>query len=90
MAPIAYRGRQEEAAGGYLKSLTPTEELAGFLSIRGMCQREAGQIGNATDSFAAAARLAAGCASYRIMAERLTSEGAARNVIRTKLQQDTR
>jgi hypothetical protein len=49
---------QEEASEGYLKSLTPAEELAVFLSIRRMCQREAGQIGNAVRSFAAAARLA--------------------------------
>ena len=31
----------EEVAEGYLKSLTPPEELAVFLSIRGMCLREA-------------------------------------------------
>ena len=33
----------EEVAEGYLKSLTPPEELAVFLSIRGMCLREAGR-----------------------------------------------
>jgi hypothetical protein len=80
---------QEEAAEGYLKSLTPAEELAAFLSIRAMCQREAGQVDDAAQSFAAAARLAPGCASYRMMAGRLASEEAARNGTRTKLQQDT-
>lgn len=54
----------EEAAEGYLKSLTPPEELAAFLSIRGMCLREAGRKQEATESFAAAVRLAPGCQSY--------------------------
>src|SRR5262249_36928410 len=30
----------EEAAEGYLKSLTPSGEMAVFLSVRGMCLRE--------------------------------------------------
>ena len=58
---------EEEAAEGYLKSLTPSEELAAFLSIRGMCLREGGRISEAADAFAAAARLAPGCRSYRTM-----------------------
>jgi hypothetical protein len=57
----------EEAAEGYLKSLTPAEELAVFLSIRGMCLREAGNIADAADAFAHAARLAPGVSSYRQM-----------------------
>ncbi|HEY5915489.1 MAG TPA: transglutaminase family protein [Verrucomicrobiae bacterium] len=58
---------EEEQAEGYLKSLTPAEELAVFLSIRGMCLREQGRFPEATESFAAAVRLAPGCHSYRKM-----------------------
>lgn len=55
-------------AEGYLKSLTPPQELAVFLSIRGMCWREAGQYEAAASSFRAAARLAPHCRTYRRMA----------------------
>jgi hypothetical protein len=55
----------EEAAEGYLRSLTAPEELAAFLSIRGMCLREQGRLSEAVESFAAAAKLAPGCRSYR-------------------------
>ncbi len=64
----------EEAAEGYLKSLTPTEELAVFLSIRAMCQIEARRSADAAETFAAAARLAPGCASYQRMASSLRSQ----------------
>jgi hypothetical protein len=57
----------EEAAEGYLKSLTPSEELAVFLSIRAMCLREQGRLSETEESFAAAARLAPGCRSYSQM-----------------------
>ena len=57
----------EEAAEGYLKSLAPAEELAVFLSVRGMCLREAGKFPDAAESFAAAVRLAPGCQSYQTM-----------------------
>jgi hypothetical protein len=57
----------EEAAERYLKSLTASEELAVFLSIRGMCLREQGRLSEAVLSFAAAAQLAPGCRSYRQM-----------------------
>jgi hypothetical protein len=63
----------EEAAEGYLKSLSPAEELAVFLSIRGMCQRESDQVDRAIESFAAATRLAPQCAGYRRMMEVLRS-----------------
>ena len=59
--------RAEEVAEGYLKSLTPPEELAVFLSIRGMCLREGGKPLEAAEAFAAAARLAPGCRGYRAM-----------------------
>src|SRR5262245_23420496 len=35
--------KEEEEAEGYLRSLTPEGELAAFLSMRGMCLREAGR-----------------------------------------------
>jgi hypothetical protein len=57
----------EEAAEGYLKSLNPAEELAVFLSIRGMCLRESGRLAEAAESFAAASRLSPGTQSYRQM-----------------------
>jgi len=57
----------EEAVQGYLRSLTAPEELAAFLSIRGMCLREQGRLSEAVESFAAAAKLAPGCRSYRAM-----------------------
>jgi regulator of sirC expression with transglutaminase-like and TPR domain len=80
---------QEEAAEGYLKSLTPAEELAVFLSIRGMCQREAGQMSRAADSFAAAARLAPGCASCQMMADRLASQAGAQRLTQTQQRENT-
>ena len=68
----------EEAAEGYLKSLTPAEELAVFLSIRGMCLREAGRLKEAADAFAVAAKLAPGCRSYQTMLAELRRQlGAA-------------
>ena len=57
----------EEAQEGYLKSLSPSEDLAVFFSIRGMCQREGGKWEEAAESFAAAARLVPNCQSYRQM-----------------------
>jgi hypothetical protein len=77
----------EEAAEGYLKSLTAAEEMAVFLSIRGMCQREAGQVADAAQSFAAAARLAPGCASYRMMSEHLTAEAGGQRLTKAQLKQ---
>ncbi len=58
----------EEATEGYLKSLGPAAELAVFLSIRGMCLREAGRLADAAKSFAAASRLSPGTGSYQQMA----------------------
>jgi hypothetical protein len=68
-------GPAEEAAEGYLKSLTPPEELAVFLSIRGMCLREAGRVEEAHAAFAAAARFAPGCRGYRVMLASLRAGG---------------
>jgi len=55
----------EEQAEGYLKSLTPQGELAVFMSIRGMCLKDAGKPVQASEAFAAAAHLAPNCASYQ-------------------------
>ncbi len=67
----------EEKAEGYLKSLTASEELAVFLSIRGMCLRQQGRLQEAVESFAAAAKLAPGCRSYRQVLDSLEA-GAGR------------
>ena len=47
---------EEEKAEGYLKSLTPPDELAVFLSIRGMCLRDQSLYAEAAQAFAAAAQ----------------------------------
>jgi len=62
----------EVQAEGYLKSLTSAEELAVFMSIRGMCWRDSRRYVEAAESFQAAARLAPGCRSYRTMLGELT------------------
>lgn len=62
---------EEVQADGYLKSLTPAEELAVFLSVRGMCQVEAGRYGDAQGSFASAASLVPNCRSYREMRDKM-------------------
>lgn len=62
----------EIKADGHLKSLTPAEELAVFLSIRGMCQAESGRYAQAAESFKHAAKLAPSCQSYRTMRDRFT------------------
>lgn len=48
----------EIAREHYLKSLSPAEELAVFLSLRGNCLREAGKPGDAARAYEAASRLA--------------------------------
>jgi len=57
----------EVQAEGYLKSLTPAEELAVFMSIRGMCWRDSKQYVKSAECFQTASRLAPGCQSYRAM-----------------------
>ena len=59
----------EEHAEGYLKSLTPAQELAVFMSIRGMCWQEAGNFAEAADAFEVASRLAPGVRAYSVMAK---------------------
>jgi hypothetical protein len=58
---------QEIQADGYLKSLTPAEELALFLSLRGHCLKEAGRMSDAIASYAEAVRLAPDARPYRVL-----------------------
>ena len=43
---------------GYLKSMTASEELAVFLSLRGNCLKESGRLKEAANCFAQASKLA--------------------------------
>jgi hypothetical protein len=52
---------------GYLKSLSPGEELAVFLSIRAACLREAGRNTEAAEALQAASKLAPQCQSYKVL-----------------------
>ncbi|MCX6925481.1 MAG: hypothetical protein NT154_20075 [Verrucomicrobia bacterium] len=79
----------EEAAEGYLKSLTPSEELAVFLSIRGMCLREAGRLPEAAEAFAAAAQFAPNCRGYQVMLASLRPGAGAVSSIRPRPQRTT-
>ena len=76
----------EIAAEGYLKSLSPAEELAVFLSIRGMCLQEAGRYEEAATAFREAARFAPGCRSYGVMQMEMERKatGAARKAMAPK------
>jgi hypothetical protein len=79
----------EEAAEGYLKSLTPPEELAVFLSIRGMCLREAARLPEAAEAFAAAARLAPACGGYQVMLANLLANSGPALPAKPKLEEAT-
>jgi hypothetical protein len=57
----------EIKADGYLKSLTPVEELAVFLSLRGHCLREAGRTQEAASAYRAAAGLVPASRAYRLL-----------------------
>jgi hypothetical protein len=59
--------QEEIQADGYLKSLTPVEELALFLSLRGHCLKEAGRMSEAVASYADAVRLAPAARPYRLL-----------------------
>lgn len=61
----------EVQAEGYLESLSAAEELAVFLSIRGLCLMEAGRTRDAANAFAQAARHAPDVESYRSMSAQL-------------------
>lgn len=59
---------EEVQAEDYLKPLEPAEELAVFLSIRGMCLREAGRLEEAREGFRQASTLAPKVQSYSVLA----------------------
>ena len=65
---------EEIQTDGYLKSLTPVEELAVFLSLRGNCLREAGRDAEAANYYAAASRLAPGWNATRALLADAQSE----------------
>jgi hypothetical protein len=67
---------EEIQADGYLKSLTPVEELALFLSLRGHCLKEAGRMAEAAASYAEAVRLAPGSRPYRLLLAAAQQPGA--------------
>ena len=52
---------------GYLKSLTSSEELAVFLSLRGNCLKAAGRLNEAADCYAKASHLAPSWNAYRAL-----------------------
>ena len=58
---------EEIRTEGYLKSLTASEELAVFLSLRGNCLKESGQLQAAANCYAQAARLAPASRSYSLL-----------------------
>jgi hypothetical protein len=60
---------EEIKADGYLKSLTPDEELAVFLSIRGHCLMAVGRPSEAAKNYTDAARLAPESRGYQLLQE---------------------
>ena len=52
---------------GFLKSMTASEELAVFLSLRGNCLKEAGRLKEATECYARASRMAPAWNAYRAL-----------------------
>jgi hypothetical protein len=66
---------------GYLKSLTPSEELAVFLSLRGNCLKESGRLNEAAICFAQASRLAPAWNAYHALLA--DAEASASKIIET-------
>lgn len=58
---------EEVRTEGYLKSLTTSEELAVFISLRGNCLKEAGRVTEAASCYTTALRLAPGWNAYRVL-----------------------
>jgi tetratricopeptide (TPR) repeat protein len=58
---------EEIREDGYLKSLTPSEELALFLSLRGNCLKEAGRVAEAIVAYEQAVRFAPNARPYRVL-----------------------
>ena len=74
---------QEIAENGYLKSMTPAEEQAAFLSIRGACLQANQRLAEARQAYAYAAKLAPQCRLYRDLAAGLVAATTAPGTIRT-------
>ena len=68
---------EEIASGQYLKSLTPDEELAVFLSARGNCLEANGRYAEARTAYAEAHRLAPKTTLYRGLLDRVTAKESA-------------
>lgn len=75
--PLTDQDIKEE---GYLKSLTPAEELSVFLTIRAMCLREAGRMNDAIVAHAAALRLAPDWRSNRLLLADAQQQIAGRSI----------
>jgi len=75
---------EEIAAEGYLKSLSPPEELAVFLSIRGFCLRDNARYREAAEAFTAAARFDPSRRQYKKLAAQFTLEADKRETILSK------
>lgn len=79
--PIALT-EADMAAGWYLRSLTPAEELAEFLMNRGHCLLDNGRIPEAQEAYAMAHRLAPACPSgLRFLIEAVNRELAVMDLI---------
>jgi tetratricopeptide (TPR) repeat protein len=67
---------EEIQEDGYLKSLTPSEELALFLSLRGNCLKEAGRMPEAIASYDQAVRFAPNARPYRVLLSATRNQSA--------------
>jgi hypothetical protein len=67
---------EEIATEGYLKSLSPPEEFAAFLSIRGFCLRDNGCFREAAEAFATAARFDPSRPQYKKLADQFDAKAA--------------
>jgi len=77
---------EECRAEGYLKSLSPAEELAVFLSLRGNCLREVGKLDAAAACYATAMEFAPGLAAFRDLLASVQDKGnpgGARSLVET-------
>jgi hypothetical protein len=78
--PVSFTADEAEAEG-YLKSLTPSQEFAVFLSIRGHCLRAAGDFKRALGAFAQAFYQAPGSRGCQLLFARAEREAAAAGVL---------
>jgi hypothetical protein len=69
---------EEVLANGYLKSMAPSEELACFLSTRGMCLMSMGNLDGSLDAHRQAARLAPHILAYQRILAMATQDVASR------------